>query len=101
MDEALNLLIGGLPLALGVLLGVQGLKVYGFVNGDSAARSAIIIGLILGVGWLASALFPEAAPYIDLVYTAFVGSMVAGLFYEYIAAPFLEKFGVNIRSDAE
>jgi len=98
MDDALILLVGGLPIALGVLLGVQGLKVYGLVSGDTAARAAIIIGFILGVAWLASGLLPAAKPYIDMGYTAFVGSMAAGLFYEYIAAPFLEKFGIDLRS---
>jgi len=99
VDEVFNLLIGGIPIAVGVFLGVQGLKVYGFVSGESAAKAAIIIAIVLGLGWVSGELFPVAAQYIVLAYQTFLGAMTAGLFYEYIAAPFFEKIGVSLRSE--
>ena len=99
MEDFLVLLVGGVPIALGVLLGVQGLKVFGFVDGDSAPKAAIAIAAVLGFLALAGALFPVILPYITIVYLHYIGAMSAGLFYNYIAAPFLEKLGVSVRSD--
>lgn len=99
MDEFLVLLVGGVPIALGVLLGVQGLKVFGFVDGESAPKAAIAIAAVLGVLALAGAVFSIILPYVEIVYLHYIGVMSAGLFYNYIAAPFLEKMGVSVRSE--
>jgi len=99
MENALNLLVSGLPIALGVFLVVQALKVYGFVDGDSAPKAAIIAGLVFGLSWAAGELYPPCLPFIEIGFVTVCGSLTAGLFYEYIAAPFLEKLGINIRSD--
>ena len=92
MEEALLLLVGAVPVAVSVLLGVQGLKVFGFVDGDRAPRAAVILALIFGLGALGVSLFPDVANYIELGFTYFNGAMVAGLFYEYIGAPVLGAF---------
>ena len=99
MDEFLVLLVGGVPIALGVLLGVQGLKVFKFVDGESAPKAAIAIAAVLGVFSLAGEMFPIILPYAEKVYIHYIGVMSGGLFYSYLAAPFLEKLGVSVRSE--
>ena len=100
MEEALILFVGVIPIAVSVLLGVQGLKVFGFVNGDSAPRAAVLLALVFGLGSLGTGVFPDAANYIELGFTYFNGAMVAGLFYEYIAGPVLGAFkNVNVSAD--
>lgn len=99
MDEFLVLLVAGVPIALGVLLGVQGLKVFGFVDGETAPKAAIALAAILGVFALAGSIFPVVLSYVEIVYLHYIGVMTAGLFYNYIAAPFLEKLGVSVRSE--
>jgi len=96
MDDILILLLGGIPIAVNVLLGVQGLKVFGFANGETAPKAAIVIAAFFGVSWLAGEVFPVVAPYIVLVNEMFLGVMTAGLFYEYIAKPFFAKVGIDL-----
>ena len=99
MDGVLVLLIAGVPIALAVFLGVQGLKVYGFVDATSAPKAAIWIAVVFGAMSLVGQLYPPALPIVELVFTTFLGVMTAGLFYEYIAAPFLEKLGIGMSSE--
>jgi len=93
-----NILLGGVHIAVGVLFTVQGLKVFKFVDGDNVPKAAILSALGFGGLSLIAALVPSAADIIDLVFATYVGAMAAGLFYEYIAAPILEKFGVAVSS---
>lgn len=92
------ILIAGYHIAVGVLLTVQGLKVFGFVDGDNAARAAVVSGFAFGGLSLVSQLVPDAEPYVNAIFSVYLGSLGAGLFYEYIAAPVLERFGVAISS---
>ena len=94
--NAYELLVGGIPIAVGVFLVVQALKVFGFVNGDSAGKAAIITALVFGAFAAVGLVYPPALQYVELGFQVFVGAMVAGLFYEYIAKPILEGFGGNI-----
>jgi len=95
-EEVLVLLLGGIPIAVNVLLGVQGLKVFKFVDSESAPKAAVAIAAVFGLGWLASELFPVVAPYIVKVNQMFLGVMTAGLFYNYIAKPFFDKLGIDL-----
>lgn len=95
MEDALNLAIAGIPVAVNVFLSVQGLKVFGVVNGN-AGQWALVAGLFFGLGALASALFPDVAGYIALVNQYVVGSLSAGLFYEYLAKPVLGQIGIDL-----
>jgi hypothetical protein len=99
MEDIMVLLISGVPIAVAVFLVVQGLKVFGFVDGGSAPKAAIGAGAFFGLSWMAGELFPVAKPFIEIGYVTILGSLTAGLFYEYIAAPILEKLGVNLRSE--
>jgi len=98
MDEVLVLLIAGVPIAVAVFLGVQGLKVYGLVDSNSAPKAAIWIAALFGIAALIGEFYPPALPVVEGVFTTFLGVMTAGLFYEYIAAPFFEKLGVSVSS---
>ena len=101
MEDALSLVIAGIPVAVGVALGVQGLKVFGFVKDAAAAgKAAILLALIFGVRAAAGVLFPEALAYIELAFATFAGAMVAGLGYQYVAKPVLEKFGIAVSSES-
>jgi len=100
MEDVLVLLVGAVPIAVSVLLGVQGLKVFGVINGDTAPRAALILAAIFTVGVIAIDLFPDAARYVELAFTGFNGAMVAGLFYEYLASPILGAFkSVRVSSE--
>lgn len=85
--------------ALFVFLTVQGLKVFGFVEegneGKLALGSAGVVAVLLAVGEL----FPPAAPFIILAIRFYVGALVGGLFYKYIAKPVVEAFVGNITTD--
>jgi len=96
MEQALGLVLAGIPVAVLVALGVQGLKVFGFVDGTSAPRAAIVLALLFGVGVIAGSVLPEVAEYIDLAFATFAGAMTAGLGYAYVARPLLEKFGIDV-----
>ena len=99
--DALELVVAGLPVAVLVALGVQGLKVFGVVNDAArAGRAALIIALSVGVGVAAGELFPVAQPFIELGLGTFAGAMVAGLGYQYIAKPILESFGIDVSSES-
>lgn len=94
--NAFELLIGGLPVAALVLLTVQALKVFGFVSGETAPRAAILTALVFGAASAVARLVPTAAEYIVLFAEVFAGALVAGLGYEYVANPLLERFGINV-----
>lgn len=93
-----ELVVGGLKAGAFILLAVQALKVYGFVSGESAAKSAMYIALGLGVISAAEQLFPEAAPYTALFLQTVAGALAAGLGYEYLVRPGLEKVGISVSS---
>ena len=100
IDQLAELLVGGIPIAVLVALSVQAFKVFGFVGGEDAPRAAILVALIFGAGGVAGEIFPEIQPYLVMAMTYFAGAMIAGLGYEYLAAPLLEKFGLKIRSSS-
>ena len=96
METALELVLAGIPVAVLVALGVQGLKVFGFVDGTTAPRAAIILALLFGVGVIVGSVLPEVEEYITLGFSTFAGAMTAGLGYAYIARPLLENFGIDV-----
>ena len=94
----LDLAVIGKVAAL-VIVSVQGLKVFKFVEGDAVAKAAVIIALVGGVGLAAGELFVPAAPFIAMFFTLFISVMVAGLGYKYIVGPLFEKFGLPASSE--
>jgi hypothetical protein len=99
--DMLQIVIDGVPIALGVFVTIQGLKVYGIITessqvGKAAIASALFFG---GLAAVANAV-PEAAPYINIAFVTYVGSMLAGLFYKYFAAPILEKLGFDVSTES-
>ena len=94
----LDLAVIGQVAAL-VIVSVQGLKVFKFVEGDAVAKAAVIIALIGGAGLAAGELFAPAAPFIAMFFTLFISVMVAGLGYKYIVGPLFEKFGLPASSE--
>jgi hypothetical protein len=100
MEEALTLVLAGIPVAVLVALGVQGLKVFGVISDAiRAGRAAILLALAFGVLFAVAEMLPDAAVYINLAISTFAGAMVAGLGYQYVAKPILEKFGINVSSE--
>jgi hypothetical protein len=92
------LAIGGVQIAIGVAVTVQGLKIFNFVDGKSAPKAAVLSALFFGLGVAAGEIFPVASPFIELAFVTYVGAMLSGLGYEYIAKPVLEKFGIAVSS---
>jgi len=82
-------------IAIGVFLSVQALKVFSVIK-DNAGKWAL--GIAGGIGIAAGVAYfvPAAAPVIAIVYGLFLGAMLAGLFYQYLAKPFFEKLGLDV-----
>ena len=93
-----ELVVGGLKAAGFILLAVQALKVYGFVSGETAPKAAMFTALGLGVVSAVEQLFPETAPYIATFLQVFAGALAAGLGYEYLVRPGLERVGISVSS---
>lgn len=88
----LQLLIGSVPVILGVFLIVESFKVYGWTNGTSwltSPRVGISAGIILGLIAMVGELYPPAALYIATAALYFFGGLVAGLFYEMVGGAIL------------
>lgn len=97
LQPALDLLIGALPISVSVFLTVQGLKVFGFVTGETAPKAALVSGLFFGLGYLVSTFWPETAETVVIINRYVVGALSAGLFYEG-AKVALAKVGINLSS---
>ena len=82
-------------IAIGVFLSVQALKVFGVIK-DNAGKWALGIAGFIGVAAGVAYFIPAAGPVIAIVYGLFLGAMLAGLFYEYLAKPFFEKLGLDV-----
>lgn len=91
MEEFLNVLVAGIPLALLVGLGVQGLKAFGVSN--NLPRYAILFGAFFALGSLAVELFPVAEPYVGAVIRWYTAALGSGLGYAYFVKPLFEKLG--------
>ena len=91
----LQLALGSVPAIVLVFLLVEGLKRYGFVNGDgtwfTAPRAGLTAGLVLAVVALVAAFVPAAAPIIATAAPIVVGGLVAGLFYDIAGAGLLAR----------
>jgi len=88
IQNALVYVIGGVPIAVNVVLTVQSLKVFKYVGGNNgrmtAPQAAILSGLFYGLSGLAMTVWPDTARYIVPLNIFVVGSLSAGLLYEYI-----------------
>jgi len=85
--------------ALFTFVTVQGIKVFGLIKegqeGKFALGSAAVVGVLLAVGEF----MPSASPIIVIGLALYVGTLVGGLFYKYIAKPVVEAFVGNITTE--
>lgn len=81
--EMVDLLIGGIPVAVFVFVIVQSLKWSRILRSENEIRLAVIITAVIGAGvWAAITLFPEIGPYAQVLFTAVVGAGFATLAYQ-------------------
>ena len=85
--------------ALFVFLTVQGLKVYGLVTEGSEGKLALGSAGVAGVLLALAVVWAPAAPFVTMGIRFYVGALVGGLFYKYIAKPVVEAFVGNITTD--
>ena len=87
IQNALVYVIGGVPIAVNVVLTVQALKVFNYVgpeNRVTTQQAAILSGLFFGLSGFVITIWPDTAQYIVPLNVMVVGSLSAGLLYEYI-----------------
>ena len=87
-----ELALGSVSIIAATVVIVESLKRLGFTSDDGAVtapRAAVVTGLTLGAVWVASELFPAAAPYIFVATAGAIGGLVAGLVYDLAGAAFL------------
>ena len=92
------LAIASIPIVVGVVAGVQAGKVFGVINNGNAGKAAMVIAFALGIFAGVGIQFPDLAPYIDLIFTVYLGAIGAGLGYEYAVKPILSRLGWRVRS---
>ncbi len=80
--EAVDLLVGGIPVAVFVIVVIQALKWSKLLRTENETRIAVVIASVIGAGvWAAVTLFPEIGPYAQVLFTAIVGAGFATLAY--------------------
>ena len=87
-----ELALGTVSVIAAVIVIVESLKSLGFASDDgpiTPPRAAVGTGLALGAVWVASELFPVAAPYIFVATAGVTGGLVAGLVYDVAGEAFL------------
>lgn len=87
IQNALVYVIGGVPIAVNVVLTVQALKVFGYVGKDkraTAPQAAILSSLFFGLSGLVMTIWPDTAEYVVPLNIFVVGSLSSGLLYQYI-----------------
>lgn len=87
IQNALVYVIGGVPIAVNVVLTVQALKVFKYVGEEgrvTAPQAAILSGLFFGLSGLAMTVWPDVSAYVVPLNIFVVGSLSSGLLYEYI-----------------
>lgn len=83
----IDLTIGGVQIAFGILVIVEALKHSGLVSSEQDYKRAnIIVSIVLAALWFVSEQIPDAKPVIATAYVALVGSLSAGLMYRGVSA---------------
>lgn len=81
--EAVDLFIGGIPVAVFVIVVIQALKWSGLLRTENETRIAVVVTSVVGAGvWAAQTLFPQIGPYVQVIFTAIVGAGFATLGYQ-------------------
>ena len=81
--EVVDLLVGGIPVAVFVIVVVQALKWSNLLRTENETRIAVVIASVIGAGvWAAMTLFPEIGPVVQVLFTAIVGAGFATLGYQ-------------------
>lgn len=85
-DALPNLTLGGLSIAVGVYLLVEALKLAKLVkDGDQARIANLVSALVLAGVWASTQFWPQITPYVNTLYVALIGGLVAGLGYEIVS----------------
>ena len=102
LQAGFELVVGGIPVATTVAFVVQGAKVLGYVDSETAPKAAIIAAGFFGLGWLATYLFSGADLTVAYVVAGLnqyvIGALEAGLLYE-VAKYGFAKAGININGN--
>lgn len=81
--NAVDLFVGGIPVAVFVFVVVQALKWSNILRTENETRIAVFTASIIGAAvWAAVTLFPEIGPYAQVLFTAIVGAGFATLAYQ-------------------
>lgn len=81
--NAVELFVGGIPVAVFVFVVVQALKWSNILRTENETRIAVLTASIIGAAvWGAVTLFPEIGPYAQVLFTAVVGAGFATLAYQ-------------------
>ena len=81
--NAVDLFVGGIPVAVFVFVVVQALKWSNILRTENETRIAVLVASIIGAAtWAAITLFPEIGPYAQVLFTAIVGAGFATLAYQ-------------------
>lgn len=81
--EVVDLLIGGVPVAVGVFVVVQALKWSRLLRTENDVRAAVLVcSVVFAATWAAMTLFPEIGPYAQVAFTAIIGAAVSTLAYQ-------------------
>ena len=81
--NAVDLFVGGIPVAVFVFVVVQALKWSHILRTENETRIAVFATSIVGASvWAAVTLFPEIGPYAQVLFTAVVGAGFATLAYQ-------------------
>ncbi len=81
--NAVDLFIGGIPVAVFVFVVVQALKWSNLLRTENETRIAVFASSIIGAAvWAAVTLFPEIGPVAQVLFTAVVGAGFSTLAYQ-------------------
>ncbi len=81
--DAVDLFVGGIPVAVFVFVVVQALKWSNILRTETETRIAVFVSAIIGAAvWAAVTLFPEIGPVAQVLFTAIVGAGFATLAYQ-------------------
>lgn len=78
-----ELVVGGVPVAVAVFVLVEALKWSGLLRTETEIRIAVLVtAIICSMVWTAITLFPEIGPVAQVLFTAIVGVAVSTLAYQ-------------------
>jgi len=98
MEQASDLIVGGLSLAGFIILAVQAIKVSGLIGEEHVAKVPWAVAGAFLVLKAVEAAYPPSAPIIAGVLQAFAGAVAAVLSYFYGLKPVARAIGSGLSS---